>query len=232
MKIEAVSGASAAARTAGKTAAAGTRSFSAELAAAVGKNGEKDLDAVFQRAAAAYGVPENLLKAVAKAESGFRADAVSRCGAQGVMQLMPSTAKSLGVSDPFDPEQNIMGGAKYLGSLLGRYGDEKLALAAYNAGSGNVDKYGGVPPFAETKKYVERVLSWAGQALDAPASAGFSGAPALSGGFGLPAAAPSAPAFTAEDYGRFLRLLAQQLLLRTPEEKDDAERDSILTEFS
>lgn len=128
-----------------------------------------DMDEIFSRAASQFSVPENLLKAVAKAESGFDADAVSRCGAQGVMQLMPSTAKSLGVENPLDAEQNIMGGAKYLSQMLDRYdGDAKLALAAYNAGSGNVKKYGGIPPFKETQTYVKRVMDYAGMNLDAP----------------------------------------------------------------
>jgi hypothetical protein len=121
------------------------------------------LDDIFKRAAAQYNVPENLLKAVAKAESGYDANAVSSCGAQGVMQLMPSTAAALGVQNPFDAEQNIMGGAKYLNQMLSRYdGNAELALAAYNAGSGNVAKYGGIPPFKETQTYVARVMDYAG----------------------------------------------------------------------
>lgn len=233
MEIRAIAQAPVTAKAAAKPAAGGKQGFSAVLSAAVGKSGAEDLDAVFARASETYGVPANLLKAVAKAESGFQADAVSRCGAQGVMQLMPSTARSLGVDDPFDPEQNIMGGAKYLGSLLGRYGDAKLALAAYNAGSGNVDKYGGVPPFQETQKYVEKVLSYAGQELDAPVSAGFSGVPSLSGGTefsGLPAGGEIS--FTSEDYSRFLRLLAQQLLLQSSDGRDEEKRDGFLMEFS
>lgn len=124
---------------------------------------------IFDRAAAAFNVPVNLLKAVAKNESNFDANAVSSCGAQGVMQLMPSTAKSLGVTDSLDAEQNIMGGAKYISQMLSRYdGDTKLALAAYNAGSGNVAKYGGVPPFKETQAYVSRVMQDAGESITAP----------------------------------------------------------------
>lgn len=127
----------------------------------------KSLDDIFKRAAQKYNVPENLLKAIGKAESNFNPKAVSRAGAQGVMQLMPATAKELGVTDPFDAEQNIMGGAKYISGLLKKYnGDTKLALAAYNAGSGNVAKYGGIPPFKETQNYVVKVMKYAGQQLD------------------------------------------------------------------
>lgn len=135
-----------------------------------------DLDDIFNRASQTYGVPVNLLKAVAKAESGFDPNAVSRCGAQGVMQLMPSTAASMGVTNPLDPEQNIMAGARYLSQKISQYdGDVKLALAAYNAGSGNVAKYGGIPPFKETQTYVTRVMNYAGMSLDAPEVSSLSG---------------------------------------------------------
>lgn len=120
----------------------------------------EDMDSIFEEAAALFDLPVNLLKAVAKTESGFNAGAVSGAGAMGVMQLMPQTAKSLGVSDPFDARQNIMGGAKYLRSVLDQFGDVSLALAAYNAGPGNVRKYGGIPPFAETQNYVKKVTSY------------------------------------------------------------------------
>ena len=124
----------------------------------------KSLEDIFQDAAATYDVPVNLLKAVAKAESEFNPNAVSHCGAQGIMQLMPATASYLGVEDAFDPEQNIMGGAKYLSSLLKTYdGDVTLALAAYNAGSGNVKKYGGVPPFKETQNYIKKISGFLNQ---------------------------------------------------------------------
>lgn len=127
----------------------------------------KSLDSIFENAAKKYNVPENLLKAIGKAESNFNDKAVSRCGAQGVMQLMPKTAKSLGVTDSLDAEQNIMGGAKYISGLLKKYdGDTKLALAAYNAGSGNVAKYNGIPPFKETQNYVKKVIKYYDQGVD------------------------------------------------------------------
>lgn len=126
----------------------------------------KSLEDIFKQASQRYGVPLELLKAVGKAESDFDPNAVSRAGAQGVMQLMPGTAKEIGVTDAFDPEQNIMGGAKYLAGLLKKYdGDTRLALAAYNAGSGNVRKYGGIPPFKETQNYVKKVMKYMGEQI-------------------------------------------------------------------
>jgi Soluble lytic murein transglycosylase and related regulatory proteins (some contain LysM/invasin domains) len=146
--------------------------FSDLFSSAVGANAAQqptDMDEIFSRAAEQYHVPVSLLKAVAKVESGFDADAVSSSGAQGVMQLMPSTAASMGVQNPLDAEQNIMAGARYLSQKIGQYdGDVTLALAAYNAGSGNVAKYGGVPPFKETQTYISRVMNYAGMPLDAP----------------------------------------------------------------
>ena len=125
------------------------------------------MDSIFQKASAQYDVPANLLKAVAKAESNFNPKAVSGSGAAGVMQLMPKTAEYLGVKDIFDAEQNIMGGAKYLSELIKKYdGNTALALAAYNAGSGNVAKYGGIPPFNETKNYISKVMSYTKEGMD------------------------------------------------------------------
>jgi hypothetical protein len=118
----------------------------------------------FASAAARTGVPASLLAAVAKQESGFNPTAVSPVGAEGLMQLMPGTAKSLGVSDPMNPTQAINGAADYLRTLINQFGSTKLALAAYNAGPGAVLKYNGVPPYPETQSYVRNVLSAMGAA--------------------------------------------------------------------
>lgn len=129
-------------------------------------SGSESLDDIFNEVSNEYGVNVNLLKAVAKAESDFDTEAVSYCGAQGIMQLMPTTAESLGVEDPFDARQNITGGAKMLAYLLDDYnGNVTLALAAYNAGSGSVSKYGGVPPYKETLGYIDRIKDILGGAL-------------------------------------------------------------------
>jgi len=116
-----------------------------------------ELDSIFEEAANSYGVSSIILKSIAKAESGFNPSAVSNAGAVGIMQLMPSTAAALGVSNSYDARENIMGGAKYISQLLSNYqGNISLALA----GSANVDKYGGIPPFTETQNYVKKVLSY------------------------------------------------------------------------
>lgn len=153
-----ISSSAAASRSAAESGAGFSQTLRASLS-----SGSADLDAIFDEAAQRFSIPANLLKAVAKAESNFRPDATSRCGAMGIMQLMPGTARGLGVTDAYDPYQNIMGGAKYLKDMLDRFGgDVSLALAAYNAGANNVEKYGGIPPFNETQNYVRIVLGYLG----------------------------------------------------------------------
>lgn len=128
-------------------------------------NCPSSLEKYFTDAAEKYDVDVALLEAIAKAESNFSANAKSSAGAIGVMQLMPATASSLGVSNSYDARSNIMGGAKLISQLLDKYdGDISLALAAYNAGSGNVAKYGGIPPFTETQNYVKKVTKYYEQA--------------------------------------------------------------------
>src|SRR6202790_4287123 len=118
------------------------------------------IDALVEQNARTWQVDPALIKAVIANESGFNANATSKVGAQGLMQLMPGTAASLGVRDAYDPAQNVAGGTHYLRGLLDRFGgDKRLAIAAYNAGPGAVEKYGGVPPYAETRNYVQNVLA-------------------------------------------------------------------------
>jgi len=226
---------------------AATSVFSNLLQNAIGAENSQQkkgsMDDIFQTAAQKYNLPVNLLKAVAKVESGFDADAVSSCGAQGVMQLMPGTAASLGVENPLDAEQNIMGGAKYLSQMLDRYdGDTKLALAAYNAGSGNVAKYGGIPPFKETQAYISKVLNETGGDVSAPTDAlsglssllntsiagtGLTGLSALTGSPSADflsagalssvssGAGASGTSFTYDDYLAFLQLFIAQMQMST-----------------
>ncbi len=108
--------------------------------------------------AAKYGIETEWVLRIIEAESGGNPNAVSPEGAIGLMQLMPATARALGVQNPYDPVQNIEGGVRYLRHLLDRFGDLRLALAAYNAGPGAVERYGGVPPYPETQRYIRRIL--------------------------------------------------------------------------
>ena len=117
------------------------------------------IDALVSQNAQAWSVDPALVKAIIANESGFNANATSPVGAQGLMQLMPGTAAGLGVKDSYDPSQNVYGGTRYIKGLLDRFkGDVKMAVAAYNAGPGAVEKYGGVPPYRETQNYVLAVL--------------------------------------------------------------------------
>ena len=121
---------------------------------------EGQLRPLIQQAAQKEGLAEDLLRAVAEQESGFRACAVSPKGAMGLMQLMPATAQELGVQDPFNPEENLLSGARYLKQLLTRFGgNAALALSAYNAGAGRVEEAGGVPEIPETTRYVRQILA-------------------------------------------------------------------------
>ncbi|KIY20613.1 lytic transglycosylase domain-containing protein [Mesobacillus subterraneus] len=124
----------------------------------IATNSNANFDGLIDQAAAMFSVPAKLIKSVIQKESNFNPNAVSHAGASGLMQLMPATARDLGVKNIFDPAENIQGGAKYLKQLLDKYDYQvDLALAAYNAGPGNVDKYGGIPPFKETENYVRQI---------------------------------------------------------------------------
>jgi soluble lytic murein transglycosylase-like protein len=113
---------------------------------------------MIEAAAGKTGLSGDLISAVIAAESAYQPGAVSPAGAQGLMQLMPATARSLGVQNSFDPLQNVLGGSRYLQQQLERFGSVEKALAAYNAGPGAVERYGGIPPFPETQNYVSRVM--------------------------------------------------------------------------
>jgi soluble lytic murein transglycosylase-like protein len=133
-------------------------SITTTIETAVTVPAEHAYDDFISEASARYRVDATLIRSVMQTESAFDALAVSRAGAIGLMQLMPDVAEELGVEDPFDPRQNVMGGAKYLRRLLDLYrGNVRLALASYNAGATSVAEYGGVPPFPETQRYVKQI---------------------------------------------------------------------------
>jgi soluble lytic murein transglycosylase-like protein len=150
-------------------------SFAAAVQQAMGQPGQPDssaapsapamvppaqIEALVGNSSEQWGVDPALVKAIIANESGFNANATSSVGAQGLMQLMPGTAAGLGVSDSYDPAQNVSGGTRYIKGLLERFnGDIPKAVAAYNAGPGAVEKYGGVPPYPETQNYVQNVLA-------------------------------------------------------------------------
>jgi soluble lytic murein transglycosylase-like protein len=128
---------------------------------------EEAYEDLIQEAAAKHELDPNLIRAVMRTESAFNPYAVSRVGAQGLMQLMPRLATDMGVTDPFDPRQNIMAGARYLRQLLDAHrGNIRLTLASYNAGPGNVKRYKGIPPFEETRSYVKKITDLLAEAED------------------------------------------------------------------
>lgn len=197
------------------------------------------LEEIFTEASERYNVPKNLIKAIAKAESDFNPNATSGAGAQGIMQLMPATARELGVTDSYDPYQNIMGGTKYIAQMLEKYdGNITLALAAYNAGSGNVAKYGGVPPFEETQNYVVKVTRYMNEGVEVPnASYSVNGNTSVNGSTDKNAVAAASveeaqdrlyndileQLFSYKDYLRFIDLYTK--LQEAEKEKEEEEKN-------
>lgn len=163
--------AASSAQTTSQTASAGSVAKTTGTTGTVKSDGTltTTLDDIFKRASEKYGVSYDFLVAVAKAESDFNPKCVSSAGAKGIMQIMPYEAKELGVDDVFDAEQNIMASAKLLAAHLKKFnGDTTLAAAAYNAGSGRVKQYGGVPPFTETQNYVKKIAKYMKEGVKAP----------------------------------------------------------------
>lgn len=117
-------------------------------------------DSVIDTAATTFGVDKSLIKSIIAAESAGKNEAVSKAGAKGLMQIMDGTANDLGIKNVFNPEENILGGTKYLKNMIDRFGDKEKAVAAYNAGPANIDKYGDIPPFPETQSYVNKVKNY------------------------------------------------------------------------
>jgi soluble lytic murein transglycosylase-like protein len=155
---------------AGALASAQTAATPTTTSTATGADSSTAFGAEIDAAAASNGIDPALLKGLVSQESGFDPNARSGAGALGLTQLMPGTAAALGVSNPLDPAQSLQGGAKYLREQLDRFGgDERLALAAYNAGPGAVARYGGVPPYSETQNYVNSVMAKAAAYRGAPA---------------------------------------------------------------
>jgi len=138
--------------------AAANQSVSAYSTSA--KSSERPFSEIIREASQKHGIDEQVISAVIQQESSFNPQAVSSSGAVGLMQLMPATAKSLGVNDPYNAEENIMAGVKYLKQKMDEFGGNlSLGLAAYNAGSGAVRKYGGIPPYKETQEYVKKIVN-------------------------------------------------------------------------
>lgn len=207
--------------------------FSQVFSAALRAGGGADYESYFQLAASTYQVPVNLIKGLAKAESDFDPNAVSRCGAQGVMQLMPATARAMGVTDAFDPAQNIMGGTKYLRQMLDTFdGDVPTALAAYNAGPGAIKRNGGM--MSSQKNYVDKILRYAGGDITVPVRSGGS-----SGSTGIGEAVfVSDDSLTRDDLAElilqayssdsagnqeYVRMLLQQIFLKNAKDLEDEE---------
>ncbi len=233
MRVNAVQGADATGTQAAVSSVGQGEDFSSYLQPTA------SLEEIFSEAAQKYNVPKNLIKAIAKAESDFRPNATSGAGAQGIMQLMPATARELGVTDSYDPYQNIMGGTKYISQMLDKYdGNVSLALAAYNAGSNNVAKYGGIPPFEETQNYVAKVTRFMNEGIEVPGGS-YSVSAAGQGGMGASVQEVEdnyyqsilEQLFSYEDYLQFIDLYskiqeAQQEQLKEEQEKQEKQDGS------